>query len=150
MAIIETNLFSQIVALGIAENVAALCFSVYGIATVAGSLISGFFCSKVRMKWVVGSLYGSRAIWILAFLLLPKTIPTVIAFAILLGLTGAATVTPTSGIVGKLFGSENIATLFGIVFVAHQLGSFFSTWLGGLCLEATGGYTLIWCVGCKR
>ncbi len=147
MAIIETHLFSQMVSCGIAENIAAMAFSIYGFSSVAGSLASGFFCSKVKMKWVVSALYGSRAVWIGLFLLLPKNIPTFIAFSSVLGLTGASTVTPTSGIVGKLFGAESIATLFGIVFVSHQTGSFFSAWLGGICAEATGSYIPIWCIG---
>lgn len=147
MAIIETHLYSQIISYGISESIAALSFSACGFATIVGSLISGYLCSKIRMKWVTGTLYATRVVWVTAFLLLPKNVPTVIAFAITIGLTGAAIVTPISGIVGKLFGAENIATLFGIVFVSHQFGSFFGTWLGGICVEATGGYSLIWCVG---
>lgn len=146
MAIIETHLYSQIISYGIAEATAAIIFSIYGIATIASSLISGFLCSKYSMKWVLGAIYGSRFVWIAAFFILPKKIPVIIIFTILLGLTGAATVTPTSGLVSKLFGAENLATLFGIVFVAHQLGSFLSTWLGGISLEITGNYTVIWLV----
>lgn len=144
MAIIETHLYTQILSHGIPESTAALAFSVYGFASVAGSLLSGWLSSRFPMKYVVGTLYGSRVIWVLAFLLLPKTVPVVFAVIILLGLTGAATVTPTSGLVGKLFGVQNLATLFGVVFVSHQIGSFFSAWLGGRCYELTGGYNVIW------
>ena len=98
------------------------------------------------MQYVVGTLYGSRAVWVLGFLLLPKNTLTIIGFLVLLGLTGAATVTPTSGLTGRLFGSENLATLFGIVFVSHQEGSFLSAWLGGRCFEVVGSYTPIWVV----
>lgn len=146
MAIIETHLFSQIIAYGISDSSAALAFSVYGIASIIGCLMSGALCTKFPMKYVVGSLYGSRVVWVIGFLLLPKTIITVMIFCIVLGMTGAATVTPTSGLVGKLFGSESIATLFGIVFVSHQTGSFLSAWLGGKCFEMSGEYTLIWLI----
>lgn len=144
MAIIQTHLYSQILSFGIAETTAALAFSIYGFASVAGSLLSGWLSSRFPMKYVVGTLYGSRVIWVLAFLLLPRTVPVVFAVIILLGFTGAATVTPTSGLTGKLFGIQNLATLFGIVFVSHQIGSFLSTWLGGKCFELTGGYGFIW------
>lgn len=147
MAIIETHLFSQILSYGIKNSIAAIGFSIYGFASVAGALASGFFSSRIRMKYVVGTLYGSRMIFVLLFLLLPKTVPVVLCFVTLLGLTGSATVVPTSGLVGKLFGSENLATLFGIVFVSHQCGSFLSAWLGGKCLAMTGSYTLIWITG---
>jgi MFS family permease len=146
MAIIETHLFSQILSYGVTDSLAAIAFSVYGVASVAGSLFSGFFSGRYKMKVVVGSLYGSRTLIVLTFLLLPKTFPLILAIAVFLGLTGAATVVPTSGLVGKLFGSKNLGTLFGLVFLCHQLGSFFSAWLGGVCVAATGGYTLIWCV----
>lgn len=71
------------------------------------------------MKYVVGTIYGSRVVWVIGFMLLPKNMYTIMAYIILLGLTGAATVTPTSGIVGRLYGSENLATLFGMVFLSH-------------------------------
>lgn len=101
---------------------------------------------KIPMKYVVGTLYGSRVIWVLLFLILPKSVLSVVIFCICLGLTGVATVTPTSGLVGKLFGSTNIPMLFGIVFVSHQVGSFLSAWLGGKCFEATGNYIIIWII----
>lgn len=146
MAMIETHLYSQILSYGISDKVAALSFSIYGIASIIGSLLSGFLCMKIPMKYVVGTLYGSRVIWVLLFLILPKSVLSVVIFCICLGLTGAATVTPTSGLVGKLFGSTNIPTLFGIVFVSHQVGSFLSAWLGGKCFEATGNYIIIWII----
>lgn len=62
-------------------------------------------------------------------------------------MSGAASVPPTSGLVSRRYGAARLGTLFGLVFVAHQLGSFFSAWLGGVCVSATGGYTLIWCAG---
>lgn len=147
MAIIETHLYSQIVSYGIAEETAALAFSVYGAAAVAGSLVSGFLCGKIKMKWVAAALYGSRTVWIVLYLLLPKSVAATLAFAALLGLTGNATVPPVSGLTGKLFGADYIAALFGVVFVAHQIGSFFSAWLGGICVTMTGSYGLIWSVG---
>lgn len=147
MAIIETHLYSQILSYEIPDSIAALAFSVYGFASIAGSLTSGFLSNRLPMKYVVGTLYGSRVVWVLAFLLLPKTTPVVFAYLIVLGLTGGSTVTPTSGLVRRFFGSQNLATLFGIVFVSHQCGSFFSAWLGGKCVEMTGSYTLIWLAG---
>ena len=144
MAIIETHLYTQITTFGFSKQTAAFAFSIYGIATMVGSVNSGMLCSRFPMKNVLGTLYASRIVWIVAFLLLPKNIITVYAFAICLGLTGGATVPPTSGITGHLFGAKKLSTLFGIVFFCHQVGSFFSAWFGGICVTATGGYTLIW------
>lgn len=146
MAIIETHLYTQITTYGFSRQIAAFAFSIYGIATMVGSASSGMLCSRFPMKNVLGTLYASRIVWIAAFLLLPKNLVTVYAFAIFLGLTGGATVPPTSGITGNLFGAKKLATLFGIAFFCHQVGSFFSAWLGGICVSATGGYSLIWIV----
>ena len=60
--------------------------------------------------------------------------------------TGDATVTPTSEIISRKFGAESMALLFGFVFVCHQVGSFFSTYLAGKFFQITGGYDLIWIV----
>lgn len=146
MATIETHLFSQIVSYGISEALAAVFFSIYGAATMIGSLFSGFLCEKIPMKYVVTFLYGSRVAWVAILLWMPKSEWSVLAVMILLGLTGAATLTPTSGITSKLFGAENLATLFGVVFLSHQLGSFFSSWIGGRCVEMTGDYVVVWVI----
>lgn len=147
MAIIETHLFTQITTYGISEKTAAYAFSIYGIASIIGAITSGALCNRIPMQHVLGSTYGLRIVIIGAFLLAPKTLFTVYAFIILLGLTAPATVTPTSGLVSQIFGPAKLATLFGCVFFAHQVGSFFSAWLGGVSIAATGGYTLIWCAG---
>lgn len=144
MAIIETHFYSQIISYHIEGAWAAIAYSVYGVAVMAGALGSGFLSSKVKMKNVLGALYGSRVFIVLAFLLLPKTLPMVLCVAVLLGLTAAATVVPTAGLVGREFGSHTLGTLFGFVFLCHQLGSFFSAWLGGVCLSWTGDYAIIW------
>ena len=95
------------------------------------------------MKDILVALYASRVLMVLAFLALPKFLAVVFGFAVLLGLTGSATVPPTSGLTERLFGAEKLAALFGVVFLSHQIGSFFSAWLGGLCLTARG-YAPVW------
>ena len=65
-------------------------------------------------------------------------------FALWMGLTYMATLPPTTGLIAQLFGARNVATLFGVTTLVHQVGSFLGAWLGGLELELTGGYTLVW------
>jgi predicted MFS family arabinose efflux permease len=93
----------------------------------------------------LGALYASRIVIIAAFLFLPKTLFANYAFISMLGFTGSATVPPTSGLISRLFGAAKLGVLLGIAFIAHQIGSFFSAWLGGVSISATGGYTFIWC-----
>ena len=146
MAIIETHLYTQFTSYGFTEQSVTYAFSIYGIATMAGSVVSGYLGSRFPMKTVLGCFYGSRTLWTVGFLLLPKSPATMYAFAILLGFTGAATVPPTSGLIGRRFGPAALGTLFGVAFLFHQVGSFVSAWIGGLTVTATGGYTLIWCI----
>lgn len=144
MAIIETHLFSQFLSYGLSEESAAQGFAIYGIAVILGSIISGILDSKLSMKIVLGSIYVLRIVIILMLLTFPRTCLSMYFIAILLGLTAASTVPPTSGLVSKLFGTAQMATLFGIVFFSHQIGSFFSSWFGGIFVQKTGGYSLIW------
>ena len=145
MTIIGTHLFTQITTYGFSRETAAYAFSIYGISTMVGSIISGALCGRVPMRRVLGFLYGARTVMIVVFLLAPKTLLTVCVFTALLGSTGSATVPPTSGLVNRVFGAAKLATLFGFAFFAHQIGGFFSAWLGGVCVSSTGSYTLIWC-----
>lgn len=74
----------------------------------------------------------------------PKTLVTMLLFALIMGMSGDATVTPTSEIVSRRFGAEAMGFLFGITFVCHQVGAFLSSWLGGIFVENLGNYGLIW------
>lgn len=145
MCIIQTHIYSQIVSYGIAESTASLAYTVFGLTGMAGSVLCGFLCQRLPIKNVLGSLYGIRAIVVAVFmLLLPKTVFTIFLFITVLGMTGDATVTPTSEIVSKRFGPESLGFLFGITFVGHQIGGFISSWLGGIFITQSGNYQTIW------
>lgn len=146
MALITNHLPTQIVSYGYTSAEASTAFSIYGIATMVGAFISGILCSKIRMKNVLGTLYTSRTVITLLFFVLPKTMPVICIYIFLLGFTGSSTVSPVSGICGKLFGPRGVAILFSFAFLVHQFGSFLSAWLGGICFEAFGNYSLIWTV----
>lgn len=145
MVIIESHLFSQYISYGIDAGAASWAFSVYGIATILGALLSGFLSTRLHKGRLVGFYYGFRALWVLAYLfLMPKNLATAVLFSVGLGLTGDATVSPTSGLVNENFRIGQVATLIGFLFLCHQIGAFFSAWLGGVLLEATGGYEVLW------
>jgi MFS family permease len=147
MVIIESHLFSQFVLFGIDETSASWAFSVYGIATIIGALLSGFLSTRLRKGRLLSFYYGFRAVWVLAYVwLMPKNMVTAVLFSIGLGMTGDATVSPTSGLVSENFSVSKVATLIGILFFTHQIGAFFSAWLGGVLRQALGGYTAIWMI----
>jgi predicted MFS family arabinose efflux permease len=89
-------------------------------------------------------MYLSRALLVLVYLAAPKTALTFYLFAIGLGFTWLATVPPTAGVVGKLFGTRYLATLFGLTLLSHQIGAFFGAWLGGIAVAQQGSYLWMW------
>lgn len=147
MVIIESHLFSQFILYGIQPEAASWAFSVYGIATIGGALLSGVLSNMLPKGKFLACLYGFRAVWVALYIfLMPKTFVTAVIFSIGLGLTGDATVSPTAGLVSENFTLRQVATLMGILFLAHQVGAFFSAWFGGVLLAATGSYVTIWLI----
>ena len=144
MALISNHLPSQIISYGISAQVSSYAFSVYGFMIMAGSVLSGAVCGKIRRRTVLGTYYALRAVITPIFLVMPKTISAVFGYAVLLGLTGAATVPPVSDLIGLEFGAESVGTLYGFVFFIHSIGGFLGAWLGGLFVDAFGGYVQIW------
>lgn len=147
MVTIESHLFSQYLSFGIGASEASWAFSLYGIATIFGALLSGWLSTKVPKGGLLAFYYGFRACWVLAFIfLMPKTLLSAIIFSTGLGLTGDATVSPTAGIVNAHYALTQAATLIGVLFFFHQIGAFFSAWLGGILLDATGTYVVLWMI----
>lgn len=147
MVIIESHLFSQYVSYGIGAAEASWGFSLYGIATILGALLSGWLSARVSKGALLAFYYGFRAVWVIAFMLfMPKTLLGAVIFSVGLGLTGDATVSPTAGVVNGRFSVTESATLIGLLFFCHQIGAFSSAWFGGLLLDATGSYGAIWAI----
>lgn len=145
MVSIESHLFSQYVAYGMAPGEASWIFSLYGMFTIVGALLSGWLSTRVHKGRLLAFYYGFRAAWVLGYIfLVPKNAVTAVLFAVGLGMTGDATVSPTSGLVNREFRFEEVATLIGVLFFVHQVGAFLSAWLGGIVLSATGGYEWLW------
>ena len=144
MALISNHFPSQLKSYGIAAEKAALAFSIYGAVTMAGSVLSGWLCGHFKMKNVQGAYFGSRVFVTVIFLLLPKNNASAFLWAAFLGLTGAATVPPVSGLINREFGAEKLATLYGFAFFVHQTGAFLGAWFAGICVERFGIYEPIW------
>jgi predicted MFS family arabinose efflux permease len=144
IAFLVTHLPSDIQMCGLAPEVGAFSLSLIGLFNVAGSLSAGWLGNVYRMKYLLAGIYGLRALIVAAYVVMPKTALNVYIFAAALGFTWLATVPPTSGLVGKLFGTRYLATLFGLTLVSHQVGGFFGAWLGGIAVTKTGSYEWMW------
>mgnify|MGYP001065827612 CR=1 FL=1 len=144
VAFLVTHLPSDLGMCGLAPTVAANSLALIGLFNVAGSLAAGWLGQRYRMKHLLALIYASRAAIVLVYLLMPKTALNVYLFAGALGFTWLATVPPTSGLVGKLFGPRYLATLFGLTLLSHQVGGFLGAWLGGVALATHGSYAWVW------
>ena len=144
IAFLVTHLPSDIQMCGLSPEVGAFSLSLIGLFNVAGSLSAGWLGNVYRMKYLLAGIYGLRALIVAAYVLMPKTALNVYIFAAALGFTWLATVPPTSGLVGKLFGTRYLATLFGLTLVSHQIGGFLGAWLGGIAVTKTGSYEWMW------
>jgi predicted MFS family arabinose efflux permease len=144
VAFLATHLPGVIAACGLPTEWAGWSLAIIGLFNIVGSVAMGWAVGRWRMKSLLSLVYATRGLAIIAFLLAPKTGPVVLMFAAVMGLTFLSTVPPTAGLVAKFFGPANMATLFGIVMLAHQVGGFLGAWLGGTVFEATGSYDWVW------
>lgn len=144
IAFLVTHLPQEVALCGLSAGVSATALALIGLFNIAGSLAAGALANRYRMKSLLAVIYGSRAVIIVLYLLAPKTALTFYLFAGMLGFTWLATVPPTAGLVGKLFGMRYLATLFGMTLLSHQIGGFFGAWLGGLSFVRFGDYTWMW------
>ena len=133
--------------LGLDPRVGAYSLSLIGLFNIAGSLLAGFVGQRYSKKQSLSIIYFLRAVTILCLLLAPKTPLVILLFASVMGLLWLSTVPLTTGIVAQVFGVQYMATLFGIVFLSHQLGSFIGVWLGGRLYDTTGSYDGMWWAG---
>ena len=144
VAFLATHLPGVIAECGLPPQVGAWALATIGLFNIFGSFGMGWAVGRWRMKSLLVLVYTTRSIAITLFLLAPKNEVTVLIFAAVMGVSFLSTVPPTAGLVAKFFGTANMAMLFGIVMLAHQVGGFFGAWLGGRVFEATGSYNLVW------
>lgn len=144
IAFLVTHLPGEVNLCGLPASVSAASLAIIGLANIVGSIGAGWLGQIRRMKMILAWMYGTRALAVALYLAAPKTPLTFYVFAFVLGLTWLATVPPTAGLVGKLFGTRHLATLFGLTLFSHQIGGFFGAWLGGIAIASTGNYSWMW------
>jgi predicted MFS family arabinose efflux permease len=133
-----------VAACGLPAVVGAWALGVIGLFNIIGSLAMGWAVGRWRMKSLLSLVYATRAVAVLLFVLAPKTEAVVLVFAAVMGLSFLSTVPPTAGLVAKFFGTGNMAMLFGVVMLSHQVGGFLGAWLGGQVFQLTGSYDWVW------
>jgi len=125
----------------------AISISVIGLANIGGSILAGWLGRKYSKKYLLAGIYVGRTVAAALFIMLPMTPATVLLFSLVMGALWLATVPLTSGLVAHIYGLRYMGTLYGFVFLSHQLGSFLGVWLGGMMYDLTGNYTTVWWIG---
>ncbi len=129
------------------EALGALSIALIGFFNIIGSIGAGALGKNYTKKYLLSMIYTGRTIAAIFFILLPITPMSVAIFSMVMGALWLATVPLTSGIIGHIYGLKYMGTLYGIVFLSHQIGSFVGVWLGGLFYDIYGSYEIVWWVG---
>ncbi len=144
---VGTHLASYALDVGQPRSVAANALAVIGLFNIFGSLAAGYLGSRYAKRKLLSAIYGTRAVVFTVFMLVPHTTTSFLVFGAAMGVLWLSTVPLTSGIVASQFGTAHAGTLFGIVFLSHQLGAFVGAWMGGTLADRLHSYNPVWWIG---
>ena len=144
ITLVGTHVPKYVVDRGLDDWTAAMILSLIGLFNIAGSLTSGYLSTKISKKIILTVIYLLRGVSICFFIFLPASTINSVIFGATFGFLWLSTVPATSGIVAHIFGTKYLGLLYGIVFLSHQIGSFFGAYLGGLFYDLHGSYDYAW------
>lgn len=144
VAFVATHLPAYLADNGMPLSVSAWSLAMIGLFNIFGSYLCGVLGGHFRQKWVLSAIYAARAVVIAAFMLLPLSGASAVAFGAAIGFLWLGTVPLTSGLVARVFGVRYLSMLYGVVFASHQLGAFLGAWGGGYAFDVMGSYDSIW------
>ena len=144
ITLVGTHVPTYVIDRGLESWTAAAILSLIGLFNIFGSLISGYLSTKMKKKVILTAIYTLRGISICLFIFLPASNINAFIFGASFGFLWLSTVPATSGIVAHMFGTKHLGLLYGIVFLSHQIGSFFGAFLGGLFHDIYGSYDYAW------
>lgn len=147
LAFITVHLPPYLAEHGISKELAGLAMGLIGLFNVAGSYLSGIIGGRGEKRLPLSLIYVLRSISVVAFITLPITPVTTLIFTATMGFLWLSTVPLTMGLVTVMFGTRYMATLYGFVFLSHQVGSFLGVWLGGKLYDIYGNYDIVWWMG---
>ncbi len=129
---------------GLSPQIGTIVLALIGLFNIFGTYYAGFLGAKIRKPLLLSSIYASRAVIILIFILFPVSNLTAYIFAALMGVLWLSTIPLTQGTITTVFGVKNMSMLYGIAFLFHQVGAFLGGWLGGKVYDVTGSYDIVW------
>ena len=144
ITLVGTHVPTYVIDRGLESWTAAAILSLIGLFNIFGSLFSGYLSTKMSKKIILSAIYFLRGVSIVLFIFLPASNINAFIFGASFGFLWLSTVPATSGIVAHIFGTKYLGLLYGIVFLSHQIGSFFGAYLGGLFHDLYGSYDYAW------
>ena len=144
ITLVGTHVPTYVIDRGLESWTAAAILSLIGLFNIFGSLFSGYLSTKMSKKIILSAIYSLRGVSIILFIFLPASNINAFIFGASFGFLWLSTVPATSGIVAHIFGTKFLGLLYGIVFLSHQIGSFFGAYLGGLFHDIYGSYDYAW------
>jgi predicted MFS family arabinose efflux permease len=144
LVFLTTHLPAYLALCGVAPGVGATALGLIGLFNAVGTYIFGHLGARYSQKHLLAMIYLLRTAFIAVFLLVPVSAATTLIFASAMGFLWLGVAPLVSGIVGRVFGLAHFNTLYGVVFLSHQVGSFFGAWMGGLVFDRFGNYDFAW------
>lgn len=144
IAFIATHFPAYLADKGLGASIGATVLALVGLFNIFGSYVFGLWGDHAPKKLLLSGLYAARGLIIVVYLLLPVSPASTLVFAAAMGFLWLGTVPLTSGLIGQIFGVRYLSMLYGIVFLSHQVGSFFGAWLSGALYDLSGSYDAAW------
>jgi MFS family permease len=144
LAFITIHLPAYLKDIGINPGIGPWVLALIGLFNIVGSIGAGYVMTRMPRRYLLAIIYTLRSFAIIALLMLPPSTALVLAFGAAMGLLWLSTVPPTSSLVMTMFGTRDMAMLYGFAFFSHQVGGFLGGWLGGVFYEWYGNYNLVW------
>src|SRR2546425_3275848 len=144
LVFITTHLPAYLQLCGVAPGVAASALGLIGLFNAVGTYMFGLLGARYSQKHLLALIYLLRTLFIVAFLAAPISATSTLVFAAAMGFLWLGVAPLGTGIIGRGFGLTHFNTLYGIVFLSHQVGSFFGAWMGGGVFDRFGNYNFGW------
>jgi len=141
---ITTHLPAYLQLCGVAPGVGAIALALIGFFNTFGTYAFGLLGARYSQKHLLALIYLLRTLFIVAFVSLPVSAGSTLVFAAAMGLLWLGVAPLVTGIIARVFGLTHFNTLYGVVFLSHQVGSFLGAWMGGLVFDWTGNYNVAW------
>ena len=144
LTFILTHLPAYLQLCGVAPGVAASALALIGLFNTIGTYLFGLLGARYSQKHLLALIYLFRTLFIVIFLLVPVSAASTLVFAAAMGFLWLGVAPLVTGIIGRVFGLTHFNSLYGVVFLSHQVGSFFGAWMGGLVFDRFGNYNFAW------